>query len=254
MRPEQRREVIAKFDRATLKNPIATRACQSATTKEKMLSVSAEDSGITKLTPVTLQHMWAKAERLLSASNAITPAPGDDTTARMVLSSSSPVPHLVKRGSAGQYVCDTKCMSWTSSAICSHSLAVAEVNGGLLAFLLWFNSSTVQPNITTLAMPSGRGRTGGVPRRSKSHAAVTREVSTPRPVFLQSSGPVGQGPGQGPSQATISPPISSQQQHGSSGSVIRQRIHRVLIWRWDHFRQHQSLLMPAMFQLCIMFS
>ena len=70
-----------------------------------MLSVSAEDSGITKLTPVTLQHMWAKAERLLSASNAITPAPGDDTTARMVLSSSSPVPHLVKRGSTGQYIC-----------------------------------------------------------------------------------------------------------------------------------------------------
>ena len=152
------------------------------------------------------------------------PAPGDDTTARMVLSSSSPVPHLVKRGSAGQYVCDTKCMSWTSYAICSHSLAVAEVNGGLLAFLSWFNSSTVQPNITTLAMtglPSGRGRKGGVPRRSKSHAAVTHEVSTPRPGFLQSSGPVGQGPGQGPSQATISPPISSQQQHGSSGSGTR---------------------------------
>jgi hypothetical protein len=216
MRPEQRRDVIAKFDRATLRSTTVSLAGQGDTVKEKRLSVSAEDSGITA---VTLQHMWAKAERLLSTTNAITPSPGNDTTARMVLSSSSPVPHLVKRGSGGQYVCDSKCMSWTSSAICSHSLAVAEVNGSLLTFLSWFNSSTVQPNITTLAMtglPTGRGRKGGVPRRSKSHAAVTREVSTPRPVFLQTLGHGASNPGQGLSQVAISPPTSSQQQHGVS--------------------------------------
>lgn len=189
MRPEQRRNIIAKFDNATLKSRLLLTHGGGTASVEKTLSVTAEDSGITKLTLPTLEHMWDKAEKLLSSKNAITLAPGDDPTARMVLSSSLPLPHLVKRGSGSQYVCDSRCINWASSGICSHSLAVAEVNNDLHGFLLWYNNSTVQPNITTLAMsglPSGRGRKGGVPPRRRSRKVVTTpEVSTLRPVFLK---------------------------------------------------------------------
>ena len=115
--------------------------------------------------------MWEKAEELLSTQNAITPAPGSDSTARMVISYSSSMPHLVLRGSNEQYRCDDKCIAWTSSGICSHSIAVAEVNHDLHTFLQWYNMSETEPNISSLAMaglPSGRGRKGGVPRHKQS--------------------------------------------------------------------------------------
>ena len=112
-----------------------------------------------------------ETEELLSTQNAITPAPGSDSRAKMVMSYSSSMPHLVQRSSNGQYKCDEKCISWISSKICSHSIAVAEVNGDLCSFLQWYNTSGTEPNITALAMsglPSGRGRKGGVPRRKRT--------------------------------------------------------------------------------------
>ena len=71
---------------------------QSTTTR---LSVSAEDSGVTKLTLTTLQQMWEKAEELLSTHNAITPAPGSDSRAKMVMSYSSSMSKEVPMGSTG---------------------------------------------------------------------------------------------------------------------------------------------------------
>ena len=88
------------------------------------LSVSA-DSGIPELSLTTLQQMWEKAEELLSTHNAITPAPGSDSRAKMVMSYSSSMPHLVQKSSNGQYRCDEKYIGWISSKICSHSIAVA---------------------------------------------------------------------------------------------------------------------------------
>ena len=114
--------------------------------------------------------MWDKAEDLLNTDRAITPAPGTATSAKMVLSYSSSIPHMVTKASNGQYKCDSSCLSWTSSEICSHTLAVSCHNGDLIAFLQWYNSLSKQPSITTLSMsglPSGRGRKGSVPKRSQ---------------------------------------------------------------------------------------
>ena len=189
MRPEQRRQIIARFDKATLKSRLSVpQLCnQKDVNKEKHLSIRVEDSNISKLTLATLQFMWDKAEKLLATKNAITPAPGDDISAKMVLSTSSQMPHLVKKEFGGRYICDSRCLNWSSSGVCSHSLAVAEMDNNLSDFLSWYNSSNAQPNITSLAMtglPSGRGRKGGVPHRTKSHnPAVSPEVSVPRPVF-----------------------------------------------------------------------
>ena len=154
---------------------------------EKQLCISAEESGITKLTLTTLQRMWEKAEELMNSDNAITPAPGKDKMAKMVISYSSSVPHMVTKGQKGQYRCDSNCLNWTSSAICSHTLAVAQLNNELIPFVQWYNTSGNMPNITSLAMsglPSGRGRKGGVAKRTRDHQEKkTPELSVPRPVF-----------------------------------------------------------------------
>ena len=190
MRPEQRREVVEQFDKATVKSKASRPAQESryaasvasaSHSDVKTLEVRPEESGITKVSLITLQHMWDKAEDLLNTDRAITPAPGTATSAKMVLPYSSSVPHMVTNASNGQYKCDTSCLSWTSSEICSHTLVVSCHNGDLIAFLQWYNSVSKQPNITTLSMsglPSGRGRKGGVPKRSRS-----RSISSKTPEF-----------------------------------------------------------------------
>lgn len=128
MRPAQRHEVVAKFDKASLRQQpaVVNRQASSSTALDegpstsKIMPCSAEESGITKITLSTLQQMWDKAEDLLNEENAITPAPGSDKTSKMVLSYSSNVPHLVVRGVNGQYKCDAKCLNWVSSGLCSH--------------------------------------------------------------------------------------------------------------------------------------
>ena len=71
-------------------------ASSSSTTSSKSLSVNAEDCGILTIPFITLQDMWKKVEWLLSSSTEITPAPGSDPKARMVLSLTSDTPHFVR--------------------------------------------------------------------------------------------------------------------------------------------------------------
>ena len=53
------------------------------------MSVSAEEPGILTIPFITLQGMWEKAEWLLCSKTEITPAPGSDPKAKMVLSLTS---------------------------------------------------------------------------------------------------------------------------------------------------------------------
>ena len=211
MKPDQRSHIVNKFDMATVKSkssipmlplPPST-ASQSSTPNTSCislcgptsnnrvhLSISAEAGVLTKLSLATVQGIWEKAEELLSTTNAITVAPGSSLKARMVLSYSSVVPHLVREVSSGRYECDEKCLNWSSSGICSHSVAVAVLNIDLHSFLQWYNTSTVEPNINSLAMaglPSGRGRKGGVPKRKRSQSKnVTIESVRQRSAILPS--------------------------------------------------------------------
>ena len=143
--------------------------------------------------------MWHKAEELLNSDNAITSAPGKDKLAKMVMSYSSPIPHMVVKG---QYRCDSNCLNWASSAISSHTLAVAQLNSDLISFLQWYNTSGNMPNMTTLAMlglPSGRGRKGGAVNRTRDRQEKKMpELTVPRPVFQ----PVVSGISGGSSSAT----------------------------------------------------
>ena len=110
---------------------------------------------------MVLKSIWNKAYQLLTTPNAIAAAPGLDLKSHTVMSCSGKRPHLVSSKKTGQYVCDKACGNWNSSAICSHTVAVAEVNGELSSFVSWFIKAKKKPSVTKLVvtgMPDGRGR------------------------------------------------------------------------------------------------
>lgn len=185
MTPEQRREVVSAFEKANVPKIAVTQTRRSVEYSsdsdtlvpeaEISLSVSAENSGIISIPLVTLCAMWNKATELLSTQNAVTPAPGNDSKARMVLSRSQSVPHHVRSCSDGQYLCDSNCPQWMSSQLCSHTLAVAERNGDLLKFLEWYVKHGQRPNLSTLGLsgcPKGRGQKGGRPKRQRAKSST----------------------------------------------------------------------------------
>ena len=118
MRPDQRQQIIDDFQKASLKVSADTfkkarsaytevhTPCSSNAVDEEMqhysisiqepmandiatfctdLNISAEDSGISTISLVTLNAIWAKAIELLSTSNAITSAPVSQRKACMVI-------------------------------------------------------------------------------------------------------------------------------------------------------------------------
>lgn len=67
------------------------------------LKVTAEESGIHTIPLVTLQQIWSKANSLLQGDNTITPVPGTDKQANVVISYSSDTPYVL----SGQKVIPT---------------------------------------------------------------------------------------------------------------------------------------------------
>jgi hypothetical protein len=64
-----------------------------------------------------------------------------------------------------KFKCDSDCANYKSTGICSHSLAVAEINKQLPVFLESFKKAKKRPKFTQLAlhnMPAGRGRKGSL--------------------------------------------------------------------------------------------
>ena len=90
--------------------------------------------------------------QLVGAENVIVPAPGCDSNACMVKSTSGVRPHLVIPKHNGEYVCDSTCANWRSLGICSHSVAVAEKNDELQQFVTWFRQAKKRPNLTKLVL------------------------------------------------------------------------------------------------------
>ena len=119
----------------------------------------------------SLEGIWIKAAELVSSSNSIVPAPGHPPEAKMVASRSGSRPHLVTKGKDGLFHCDSECANYRSLKMCSHVVAVAQVNEELFDFVELFAKKKQQPNLTRLAvhgMPTGRGRKGQQPPRKKA--------------------------------------------------------------------------------------
>ena len=187
MRTDQQQQVLEKFEKATLpvhaqasSEPKQVAAVGLAQAQDRHMSIRAEDSGITTIPHVTLDALWVKAEQILQSGNAITPAPGENKKARMLLSQSQATPQHVQTKSNGQYFCDSACLQWASSQICSHTIAAAESNGELAFFLQWYTKCAESPNISTLAMsglPHGHGKKGGKPKQGAKQTKIPQIIT-----------------------------------------------------------------------------
>ena len=129
-----------------------------------------------------VQNIWDKASRLVNTKGAMAPAPGHPPEARTVQSTSKTGFHLVTPGSNGKFNCD--CANYHSLSLCSHAVAVAEINGRLAQFVEWHRKSKKSTSFTKLLMkdvPKGYGRKGGKapPRKKKVEPVMKRVKLTP---------------------------------------------------------------------------
>lgn len=228
MRTDQRKSVVSAFDDTALNYGKGAQGKSSQSVPNlyntpQALSISADDSGIATLPIVLLQSIWKKASDLIANPKAITPAPGDNEKSCMVLSYSSSMPHLVQHKGKGHFVCDSACLQWKSSAICSHTLACAEAVGNLSEFLIWFNASSSAPNITSVAMDglsSGRGKKKGQQKRKRGkqlppvQATYAKNPATPSTTLPSQSVSVAMSLPCGASLSTCTPsqslPVAAQ--------------------------------------------
>ena len=153
--------------------------------KSKELSIDPQKfhSGLSIPLP-SVQAIWSKAAELISEPNSIVAVPGHGTESKMVLSRRGKRPHLVTCGKNGRYSCDSDCPNWKSLGICSHSVAVAQMNGSLQEFCDYYRKSKRLPSMSQLllsGMPSGMGNKGNRVSRKRKKEEITSIVPLPLP-------------------------------------------------------------------------
>lgn len=173
---QQKEVLLKKFNqqkvRAADMTPTPTNYDVSSTVAP--LSMSPQESGIIRVPFSMLTAMFHKASVLISRrQEAIVAAPGANANPqRFVENESAPAsPYIVtskssKRGGL-YYECSSNCISFAAYGLCSHVLAVAELDKKLEDFVMWYKKLKQSPaNVTALAemdLPSSRGT-----KRSKS--------------------------------------------------------------------------------------
>ena len=134
MNPEQRQAHLQKV----AKTAVSTNRRDESDDIVTPLSLSVDVESVAESVSIPLsclQGIWIKATELLNTSRAITSAPGHPEKARTVMSRSGQRPHLVLPCKGSQFKCDSDCVNFKSLGICSHSVAVAEINQQLLEFV-----------------------------------------------------------------------------------------------------------------------
>ena len=139
---QQKKATLAKFYRQEVSSddtlPIPTddgKVLDSLT-----LSISAQQSGIIGVPFEVLKNMFASARLLVTA-------PGEnENPPRYVANESSPAsPYVVSRKRSKRnglsYECSGTCVRFASYHMCSHTLAVAEVDEKLADFIIWYKEN-----------------------------------------------------------------------------------------------------------------
>ena len=100
-----------------------------------------------------LDSIWEKAAHLVHLEGFIIPIPGySGGKGKMVASSSSMLPHMVTVGrkNVSVFVCDWHCPRYTVYKLCTHTIAVAEVNGCLKDYIKEIKKAKTTPNMSKL--------------------------------------------------------------------------------------------------------
>ena len=178
MNEAQRRRKVQQFFRASMDTtqPDSGSEAPSSSSQEESIHNPLSSLDIPSHTKI---QIWSSAQHYLSDLSAICKSPGEED-AWLVKSSQDKRPHYVKLSKSNRcnrYICDSDCLTYKSSKICAHSVAVAEKNDHLESFLKWFKSQKPQLNLTNLAesgKPSTSGKKG--PHRKASTKKGTKYI------------------------------------------------------------------------------
>lgn len=97
----------------------------------------------------------------------------------MVVSRKGKRPHLVTKGKAGKFSCDSECANWKSLGLCSHVVAVAHTNGQLEEFCNSYRKLKKLPNISKLlltGLPGGVGNKGNRVTRKRKKIEISSRI------------------------------------------------------------------------------
>ena len=121
MTVQQRQKHISAFNCAEVVSTVehlldsSISSVENASKSVTSLSISCEDFSKDVIVPLKcLEGIWEKATQLLNTDGAIVPAPGQKPEARMVLSYSGKIPHMVSYIKTGDFACDANCPNWGS--------------------------------------------------------------------------------------------------------------------------------------------
>ena len=112
--------------------------------------------------------LWSHGQSLAVDEASMVRAPGS-TTDCFVKSASGQQLHYVKAGSKGGYACDSNCLAYKSTKICSHTVAAA-VKVGSIQELVSSHKKKLKtvPNLTCIAEAGKPSNVGKKPRRKAS--------------------------------------------------------------------------------------
>ncbi len=180
MSREQREKHLKKVAQVTLPFTDASLGGHSSVGQIQLPVCAKEFHSGLKIPLASVEGVWKKASELLSDPTAISPAPGYGPECKMVASRKGKRPHLVIKGKGGKFSCDSDCPNWKSLGLCSHSVAVAHVNGQLEQFCDLYRKTKHLPSITQLVLtglPGGVGKKGNRITRKRKREEVTSRVS-----------------------------------------------------------------------------
>ena len=142
------------------------------------LPITASDSGITTVPMPILQAMFDKASQLLRKRDNVIAKPGA-TDGSFIVAGTGNTIHVVTPGKGGCLKCDRNCVN-SSTRICEHVLAVAQIREKLSEFLAWYRRSKSGPKVLEMALGSAPKNAGRKPstrkRTNKKKPLVTQVV------------------------------------------------------------------------------
>ena len=168
---QQKEAVLKKFNHQQVRaEDMAATSTNSdvSSTVTSPLSMSPQESGIIRVPFSMLDAMFHKAGLLISrGQQAIVAAPGASANPqRFVENESAPAsPYIVTSKSSKRgvlyYECSANCIPFAAYGLCSHVLAIAELDHKLEDFIMWYKKQKQSPaNVTALAemdLPPSRG-------------------------------------------------------------------------------------------------
>ena len=106
----------------------------------------------------------------------------------MVASSSSACPHIVTPGRKNDsvFLCDKNCARFAAYKFCSHTIAVAKINGCLQLFVKEIVKGKNVVNISKLALKTGAGEKGGKPKPKRRRVTTSVDDLSVRDRFSSS--------------------------------------------------------------------